>query len=69
MDLHAKSVYSRSKERGWYLLLFVLNTVYVCVPGGNNGKKLKKKDWEEISDYMWMAPDDSMSCWGGAPFF
>jgi hypothetical protein len=39
MDLHAKSANLRGEERGWYLLLFVLNTVYVCVPGAMNGKQ------------------------------
>jgi hypothetical protein len=61
MDLHAKSVNSRNEETGLYMLLFVLNTVYVCVP--------EKKDGQEISDYRWMAPNDSMSCWEKAHSF
>jgi hypothetical protein len=32
-------------------------------------KKLFKKDGEEISDYRWMAPNDSMSCWEKAHSF
>jgi gamma-glutamylcysteine synthetase len=59
--LHVKSASLRSEERGWYLLLFVLHTVYVCVPGAMNRKQLKK-DGKEISDYRWMSPNDSMSC-------
>jgi hypothetical protein len=32
-------------------------------------KQILKVDGEEISDYSWMAPDDTMSCWEKAHHF
>ena len=33
------------------------------------GKKIFKNDGQEISDYSWMAPNNSMSCWEKAHSF
>jgi hypothetical protein len=43
MDLYAKCEDLRSVERGYYPLLFVLNTVYVCVPEAMHRKRFLKR--------------------------
>ncbi len=59
------------EERGLKLISVAICTKHclrLCTRS-HERKTIFKSDGEEISDYSWMAPDDSMSCWEKAHSF
>ncbi len=59
------------EERGSRLMTVAICTQHclrLCIRS-HERKTIRNKDGEEISDYSWMAPDDSMNCWEKAHTF